>query len=264
MTEADMKSLFSAVLISTAHILFPVIQGRHGEIGGTCFAVVWLNRLLCLKKKSKEGKFKMTQLVNCKGSMHFAFIVNNWEKFFFEWLNRCLVQTWTAFQQIYIRLMKSDSSRSSPSHEALFSCNLCICMSDKHCYDHTVRWGHSQRGTMPQNSHHFTSSNWTSCSDWTTKEVGFFYAIYFLLSCRLLLSDTQHAIKCKKTHLWVICFLILQSPLSYMDIYWHCLLVVIPTGCGELMKPIQAVKQRRHITTCCDTYFCRNHTLIGR
>lgn len=136
----------------------------------------------------------MNPLLNCKRSMTFVFIVrSNLEKFCFEWRIRCWVQTWTTFQQIYIRLMKSDSSRSCTrsmhtkalllqSLWLLFSFNLCLCMSIKHSLRIKQPVEVSLRGRP---CHRILTilpiSTCTSCSDWAPYVVGFFFHFCFSL-----------------------------------------------------------------------------------
>lgn len=124
--------------------------------------------------------------------MTFAFIVRrNLEKFCFEWRIRRRVQTWTTFQQIYIRLMKSDSSRSCTrsvhtkalllqSLWLLFSFNLCLCMSIKHSLRIKQPVEVSLRGRP---CHRILTilpiSTCTSCSDWAPYVVGFFFISVF-------------------------------------------------------------------------------------
>lgn len=149
--------------------------------------------------------------------MVFAFIVrSNFEKFCFEWLIRRWVQTWTTFQQIYVRLMKNDSSRSCTrsvhtkalllqSLWLLFSFNLCICMSIKRslliCQPVEV----SLRGRP---CHRILTILLiiicTSCSDWAPYVVGLFFFSVFrskrthpcytepVLTFSVCFSSTQH------------------------------------------------------------------------
>lgn len=149
--------------------------------------------------------------------MTFAFIVRrNLEKFCFEWRIRRRVQTWTTFQQIYIRLMKSDSSRSCTrsvhtkalllqSLWLLFSFNLCLCMSIKHSLRIKQPVEVSLRGRPCHRILTILPINTcTSCSDWAPYVVGFFFISVFsfknvlpcciesVLTFSVYFSDTQH------------------------------------------------------------------------
>lgn len=126
--------------------------------------------------------------------MTFAFIVrSNLEKFCFEWQIWRRVQTWTTFQQIYIRLMKSDSSRSCTrsvhtkalllqSLWLLFSFNLCLCMSIKHSLWIKQPVEVSLRGRP---CHRILTilpiRTCTSCSDWAPYVVGFIFLFLFFV-----------------------------------------------------------------------------------